>query len=44
MMIFQRDRVLLEEWAVNAVQHQNDPQPTRMGSVIATALDKTRSK
>ncbi|TVT84328.1 phosphatidylserine decarboxylase family protein [Pseudomonas sp. H3(2019)] len=44
MMIFQRDRVRLEEWAVNAVQHQNDPQPTRMGSVIATALDKTGSK
>jgi len=40
MMIFQRDRVLLEEWAVNAVLHQNDPQPTAMGSVIATALAK----
>ncbi len=44
MMVFQRDRVRLEEWAVNAVQHQNDPQPTKMGSVIATALGKSGSK
>ncbi|WP_085316719.1 phosphatidylserine decarboxylase family protein [Derxia lacustris] len=38
MMIFERDRVRLEEWAVNAVWHQNDAEPTPMGSVIATAL------
>jgi len=37
MMVFQRDRVVLADWAVNAVQHQNDPDPTPMGSVIATA-------
>lgn len=38
MMIFQKDRVSLEAWAVNAVQHQNDPNPTPLGSVIATAV------
>jgi phosphatidylserine decarboxylase len=38
MMIFQKDRVTLEDWAVNAVQHQNDLNPTPLGSVIATAL------
>jgi phosphatidylserine decarboxylase len=38
MMIFQKDRVLLEKWAVNAKKHQNDPQPTPMGSIIATAI------
>ena len=38
MMVFQRDRVRLEDWAVNAVQHQNDPNPTAMGSIIATAI------
>jgi phosphatidylserine decarboxylase len=38
MMVFQRDRVALESWAVNAVQHQNDPNPTPLGSVIATAV------
>ena len=37
MMIFQRDRVRLEKWAVQAVKHQNDKNPTPMGSVIATA-------
>ncbi len=38
MMVFQKDRVVLEDWAVNAVQHQNDPNPTPLGSVIATAV------
>lgn len=38
MMIFQKDRVALEAWAVNAVQHQNDPNPTPLGSVIATVV------
>ena len=38
MMIFQKDRAILEEWAVNAVKHQNDPEPTSMGSIIATAV------
>ncbi|QBF28728.1 phosphatidylserine decarboxylase family protein [Pseudomonas tructae] len=44
MMVFQRDRVRLEQWAIDAVQHQNDPQPTKMGSVIATALRQPRAK
>ncbi|MBT2372625.1 phosphatidylserine decarboxylase family protein [Pseudomonas fluorescens] len=39
MMVFQKDRVRLEQWAIDAVAHQNDPQPTAMGTVIATALD-----
>jgi phosphatidylserine decarboxylase len=38
MMVFQKDRAALEAWAVNAVQHQNDPNPTPLGSVIATAV------
>ncbi|HWW12186.1 MAG TPA: phosphatidylserine decarboxylase [Brevundimonas sp.] len=38
MMVFQKDRVVLEDWAVNAVQHQNDPNPTPLGRVIATAV------
>jgi len=37
MMIFQRDKVDLEEWALNAIKHRTDPNPTAMGSVIATA-------
>lgn len=37
MMIFQKDKVTLEEWAIQAVAHQNDPNPTPMGSIIATA-------
>ena len=44
MMVFQRDRVRLEEWAVNAVKHRQAPQPTPMGSVIATALDTQKPK
>lgn len=39
VMIFQKDRVVLEDWALNAVAHRNDPKPTAMGSVIATAVD-----
>lgn len=37
MMIFQRDRVTLEKWARDAIKHQNDPTPTPMGTIIATA-------
>jgi phosphatidylserine decarboxylase len=37
IMVFQKDRVRLEDWAVNAKKHQNDAQPTPMGSIIATA-------
>jgi len=38
MMIFQENKVRLANWAVNAVKHQNDPNPTPMGSIIATYL------
>lgn len=38
MMVFPKDRVAPESWAVNTVQHQNDPNPTVLGSVIATAV------
>ncbi len=37
MMLFQRDRVQLADWAVHAQLHRNNPRPTPMGSVIATA-------
>ncbi|MDQ3745505.1 MAG: phosphatidylserine decarboxylase, partial [Acidobacteriota bacterium] len=40
MMVFQPGRVNLADWAVNAVQHQNDPEPTPMGSIIAAAIVK----
>jgi phosphatidylserine decarboxylase len=40
MMIFQRDRVRLEDWAVHALDHQRDLNPTHMGSVIARILHK----
>lgn len=39
MMIFQKDRVKLEEWAINALKHRTDPNPTPLGSIIATASD-----
>ncbi len=42
MMIFQKDKVSLEDWAINAVNHQNDPEPTAMGSVIATVNEKMK--
>ena len=35
-MIFQKDKVVLEEWARNAVEHRTDKKPTHLGSVIAT--------
>ncbi|UTW62843.1 phophatidylserine decarboxylase associated domain-containing protein [bacterium SCSIO 12741] len=35
MMIFQKDKVKLEEWAIHAVAHRNDKKPTKMGTVIA---------
>lgn len=40
MMVFQKDKVTLAEWAVKAVKHQNDPQPTAMGSIIASPIKK----
>lgn len=38
VMIFQKDRVLLEEWALNAVNSRGDTSPTSMGTTIATAV------
>ena len=38
MMLFQKDRVTLADWAVHAVDHRNDPNPTPMGSIIATVV------
>jgi phosphatidylserine decarboxylase len=40
MMIFQKNKVTLKEWAARAVKHQTDPNPTPMGSIIATINDK----
>jgi phosphatidylserine decarboxylase len=37
MMIFQKDRVQLEKWAVEAVKHRTDATPQPLGSVIARA-------
>ena len=39
VMIFQKNRVVLEEWAINAVLHRNDPNPIPMGTTIATPLE-----
>lgn len=38
IMIFQKDKVTLADWAIHAVDHQNDPKPIPMGSVIAKAI------
>lgn len=35
VLIFQKDKVQLADWAINAVQHQNDPNPIPMGTTIA---------
>jgi phosphatidylserine decarboxylase len=37
MMIFQKDRVVLEDWARHAVRGRNNKEPMKLGSVIATA-------
>ncbi len=37
MMIFQRDLVKLEDWAINAASYPSDADPMPLGSVIATA-------
>ena len=34
-MIFQKDRVRLADWAVHAIDHRHDKDPTPMGSIIA---------
>ncbi len=36
MMLFQKDKVVLEQWAIDAVSHRDDKNPTAMGSVIAS--------
>lgn len=36
MMIFQKDRAILEDWAVNAISHRNDAKPVALGTVIAS--------
>jgi len=38
IMVFQKDTVKLADWAVHAKRHQNDPNPTALGSVIARAI------
>ncbi len=38
IMVFQKDKVVLEQWARHAAEHQNDPKPTPMGTVIARSL------
>jgi phosphatidylserine decarboxylase len=37
ILLFQKGKVGLAQWALDAQQHQNDPQPTPMGTVIAVA-------
>jgi phosphatidylserine decarboxylase len=38
MMLFQAGKVQLEKWAVEAVEHQDDPKPTALGSIIASVV------
>ncbi|MDH5181701.1 MAG: phosphatidylserine decarboxylase family protein [Gammaproteobacteria bacterium] len=38
MMIFQKDKVELVEWARHAFEHRNDKEPKALGSVIAKVL------
>jgi len=40
LMIFQKDKVALENWAINAMAHRTDANPTPLGTVIATALHR----
>jgi len=40
MMIFQKDKVDLESWAIEADRHRLDVRPTAMGTVIASAKRK----
>ncbi len=37
LMIFQKDKAILKDWAINAVNGRNNPKPTPLGSIIATA-------
>lgn len=36
MLIFQKNKVTLEKWALQAVKHREDANPVPMGSIIAT--------
>ncbi|AMO54825.1 phosphatidylserine decarboxylase family protein [Endozoicomonas montiporae] len=38
IMVFQKDKVKLVDWAMNATKHRNDPKPTPLGSTIATVI------
>ncbi|KAF6743891.1 Phophatidylserine decarboxylase-domain-containing protein [Ephemerocybe angulata] len=38
IMLFQKGKVTLADWALSAAQHHADPEPTAMGTVIATAV------
>eukprot|EP01035_Chromulina_nebulosa_P020150 gene20150-26162_t len=40
IMIFQKDKVQLEKWAIDAIQHQNDKYPIPMGTIIAQPIRK----
>mmetsp|Transcript_7309 Transcript_7309/g.6555 ORF Transcript_7309/g.6555 Transcript_7309/m.6555 type:complete len:458 (-) Transcript_7309:46-1419(-) len=40
IMIFQKDKVLLEQWAIDAIHHQTDQKPTPMGTIIAKPIRK----
>lgn len=40
ILIFQRNAVDLADWAIHAKQHRNDPQPIKMGSILATPKKK----
>jgi hypothetical protein len=40
MMLFQKDLVVLEDWAIHARRHRHQKNPTAMGSVIATVLPR----
>jgi len=38
VMIFQKDKVVLEKWAIDAIKHQTDLNPTAMGTIIAQPI------
>lgn len=40
MMIFQKDKVRLVDWAVKAVKHRGDHTPRAMGSIIARCIHR----
>ena len=40
IMVFEKDRVELKDWALNAARHRLDENPVPMGSIIATPLPR----